>query len=109
MKAPEGKQAANIRVGAFIRGARVSKGYSLNDFERLTGYSFSYLGSVERGRFSGASEACLSKIADALSLDRCELYCMAHRMPARVARLLFESPELMKKLYDAASEIRGLK
>jgi len=108
MKAPEGKAQANLKVGAFIKGARKSQGLTLREMQEKTGYSYSYLGSVEKGRFSGASEACLMAIADALGLDRCAVYCMAHRMPAGVSRLLFSCPELMGKLYDASKRAGGL-
>ncbi|MDD2505178.1 MAG: helix-turn-helix transcriptional regulator [Bacilli bacterium] len=69
--------AKNITLGDYILQTRESKNLSLSDLSRLSGVDRSVLSRVEKGKRKQPNVLMLTKIANALDIDKYKLFKLA--------------------------------
>lgn len=61
--------SVNIKLGDLVKDARLKKGLSIRQVERLTGISNAYLGQIERGEVKEPSPNKLLKLSEHLNVS----------------------------------------
>ncbi|MDY0394743.1 helix-turn-helix domain-containing protein [Virgibacillus halophilus] len=70
------------KIGEYLRSYRKDNDITLRELSKKTGISFSHLSKIERGEHT-PTKTTLSILADALLLDKSELYVKAGYAPLK--------------------------
>lgn len=100
-----------LSFGRFLKKRRKQKGMSQRALAAEVGINHTYLSKVENDApgFSSLSEESLTRIADALQVDRDEMIARAGKVPSDVRRILVDDFSLIKEIrgLSAARQKRG--
>jgi transcriptional regulator with XRE-family HTH domain/GTPase SAR1 family protein len=78
--------------GAYIREARVNRGYSLRKFSSLIGISAPFVSQMERGLVSSPGEPRIRAMAELLDKNPDELLALTGRVSSDVLNIILQDP-----------------
>ena len=92
--------------GQLIRELRINhKEYnSLREFARKVGLSAAYLSRIENGKEPPPSESIIERMAEALSIDKYELFSHAGKIPTEFLETFQKNPKSVASFMRRAQE-----